>query len=460
MAYKLLEGIRVLDLTMVFAGPVSSRILASLGAEVIKIESYVRPDVFTRGNVYPENDPGTEPWNRGSLFHSLNAGKLGITLNLGSEKGRDIFKKLVKISDVVMENYSPRVMENWGLGYEELKKIKPDIIMASMSGLGHTGPLHDFYMYVPGMEGMSGLTHMTGYPDEPPMLSGFSYGDWTSGATSSAAIMTALFHKKSTGQGQFIDLAGREALISNVGNIIMDFTLNHRVQSRMGNDQPYSAPHGCYRCNGDDNWINIAVENEEQWTSFCGVIGETDWCKQEKFGNSLSRWKNRSELDTLVEDWTMKQDKFKITEKLQKAGVPAGAVLNMKEVNLNSHLIERGFFNIIEHGEGIGKRPIPNQIPAKFNNIDSFVPERAPKFGQDNNYVFGELLGISKEELIALEGEKVIGGAPSFPPGRPTRLNLIQAQDAGQLDRNYIKELREKYKIDIGTTENNKNGLT
>jgi benzylsuccinate CoA-transferase BbsF subunit len=456
MAYKLLKGIRVLDLTMVFAGPVSSRVLASLGAEVIKIESAIRPDVFTRGNVYPENDPGTDPWNRGSLFHSLNAGKLGITLNLGSDKGRDIFKKLVKISDVVMENYSPRVMENWGLGYDELKKIKPDIIMASMSGLGHTGPLHDFYMYVPGMEGMSGLTHMTGYPDEPPMLSGFSYGDWTSGGTSSAAILIALFHKKSTGQGQFIDLAGREALIANVGNIIMDYTMNQRVQERMGNDQPYLAPHGCYRCKGDDNWINIAVENDPQWTGFCGVIGNPDWCQQEKFGNSLNRWKNRSELDKLVEGWTINQDKFTASEQFQKAGVPAGAVLTIKEVNLNSHLIDRGFFDIIDHGEGVGKRPIPAQIPAKFNNIEKFVPARAPRFGQDNLYVFGELLGISNEDIAALEAEKVIGGAPSFPPGRPTRLNLIQAQDAGQIDTNYTGELREKYKKDIGITGNGK----
>ena len=459
MAYELLKGIRVLDLTMVFAGPVSSRILASLGAEIIKIESAVRPDVFTRGNVYPENDPGTEPWNRGSLFHSLNAGKKGITLNLGTDKGRDIFKRLVKISDVVMENYSPRVMENWGLGYEELKKIKPEIIMASMSGLGHTGPLRDFYMYVPGMEGMSGLTHMTGYPDEPPMLSGFSYGDWTSGGTSAAAILTALFYKIITGQGQFIDLAGREALIANVGNIVMDFTLNQRVEDRMGNAQPYLAPHGCYRCKGDDNWVNIAVENDEEWTSFCGVIGKPDWCEQEKFGNLLNRWKNRSELDKLVEAWTINQEKFEITANLQKAGVPAGAVLNMKEVNLNSHLIERGFFNVIDHGEGIGKRPLPSQIPAKFNNIDSFVPARAPRFGQDNKYVFGELLGISSEDLTALEAEKIIGGAPAFPPGRPTRVNLIQAQDAGQIDTNYTNELRDKYSKDIGITGKAKNDL-
>jgi len=227
----------------------------------------------------------------------------------------------------------------------------------------------------------------------------------------------------------------------------------------MGNAQPYLAPHGCYRCKGDDNWVNIAVEDDEEWESFCGVIGNPDWCKQEKFRNSLNRWKNRTDLDILVEAWTINQDKFEITTNLQKAGVPAGAVLNMKEVNLNPQLIERGFFNVIDHGEGIGKRPIPNQIPAKFNNINSFIPARAPRFGQDNKYVFGELLGISNEDLAVLESEKIIGGAPAFPPGRPTRVNLIQAQDAGQIDTNYINELRDKYNKDIGITGKVKNDL-
>ena len=190
----------------------------------------------------PKISPDQEHWNRGSIFHSLNAGKLGITLNLGHEKGRDIFKNLVKISDVVMENYSPRVMENWGLGYDELKKINPEIVMASMSGLVSTRPLHNYFMYVSGMEGMSGLTHLTGYPAEPPMLSGFSYGDWTLGGTAAASILIALFHRKRSGKGQFVDIAGREALISHIGNIIMDFTLNHREHSRVGNYHPYLAP--------------------------------------------------------------------------------------------------------------------------------------------------------------------------------------------------------------------------
>ena len=216
-----------------------------------------------------------------------------------------------------------------------------------------------------------------------PMFSGFSYGDWTSGGTSSAAILIAIFHKKSTGEGQFIDLAGRKALIANVGNIIMDYTLNRRVEERMGNDQPYSAPHGCYRCKGDDNWINIAVGDDEQWAGFCRVIGNPDWCRQEKFSNSINRWKNRSELDKLVEGWTILQDKFEITESLQKAAVPAGAVLSIKEVNLNSQLIDRGFFSVIDHGEGIGERPLP--ISCLLNIIIKKVLSRKEPLIPGNN---------------------------------------------------------------------------
>jgi benzylsuccinate CoA-transferase BbsF subunit len=452
MGYKLLEGVRVLDLTMVFAGPMSSRILSDLGAEVIKIESVTRADVFTRANVYPESKPGEEPWNRGCLFHSLNAGKYGISLNLGTEKGRQIFKRLVRISDVVIENFSPRVMENWGLGYSELRKIKPDIIMGSMSGLGHYGPLRDFYMYVPGMEGMSGLTYVTGHPNEPPLLSGYAYGDWGLGATAAAALLVALYYRQRTGRGQYIDVAGREAVNCHIGEIIMDYTMNGRERTRVGNQHPSAAPHGCYRCKGNDNWASIAVENDEQWGRFCQAIGNPVWTKEERFADALGRWKNQEELDKLVEEWTSQHDHYAVMELLQKSGVPSGAVLNMKEVHLDPHLIERGFFDVIDHGKGIGKRPIPKQMPAKFSGVESFLPRRAPCFGQDNEHVLCTLLGMSKEELKRLEEEKVIGSTPTFPPGRPTRIDLIEKQGAGWFDPDYLSELRKKYGEDIGLT--------
>lgn len=450
MGYTLLEGIRVLDLTMFFAGPISSRILSDLGAEVIKIESGSHFEVFTRTNVYPENKPGEEPWNRGCLFHSLNAGKRGISLNLGSEKGKQIFKRLVEISDVVIENFRPRVMDSLDLGYEELRKVKPDIIMVSMSGLGHYGPLRDFYMYVPGLEGMSGLSYNTGNPDEPPLLSGYAYGDWVLGATGAAALLIALYHRRRTGRGQYVDIAGREAVICHIGEMIMDFTLNGRERMRVGNYHSSAAPHGCYRCKGDDSWVNIAVESDEQWRRFCQAIGNPSWTKEERFSDSLSRWRNQEELDRLVEEWTRQYGHYEAMEILQKVGVPAGAVLNMKEMHVDPHLIDRGFFDVVDHGRGIGKRPIPRHMPAKFSNVETFVPKRAPCFGQDNEYVLCGLLRIPKDDLRRLEEENVVGGTPNFPRGRPTPTDLIEKQAAGWFDSDYINELRKRYVEGIG----------
>jgi crotonobetainyl-CoA:carnitine CoA-transferase CaiB-like acyl-CoA transferase len=452
MPYQMLEGIRVLDLTMVFAGPVSTRILAEMGAEVIKIESVQRADVYTRANVYPENTPGDKPWNRGCFFHTLNAGKRGISLNLGSDKGKELFKRLVKISDVVIENYSPRVMDSWGLGYEELKKIKTDIIMVSMSGLGHYGPLKDFYMYVPGMEGMSGLTHNTGYPEEEPLLSGHAYGDWATGVNAAAALMTALLFRRRTGKGQYVDVSGREATACHIGDILMDFTLNRRDRKRAGNRNTAAAPQGCYRCRGEDSWINITVENDQQWRQFGQAIGSPEWTQEERFATTPGRLQNQNVLDQRVEEWTLQHNHLEAMELLQKAGVSAGSVLNMKEVNLNPHLIERGFFQVIDHGEGVGKRPISSQMPAKFQDKEKTANPRAPSFAQDNRYVFGSLLGIPEEEIEHLEQEGILGTNPTFPPGRPTRTNLIESQGAGWFDPEYLSELRKSYGEDVGQT--------
>jgi len=450
MAFALLEGIRVLDLTMVFAGPVSTKILAELGAEIIKIESTQRADTFTRANVYPENVPGEDNWNRGSNFHTLNAGKYGISLNLGDERGREIFKRLVRISDVVIENYSPRVMEHWHLGYEELKKVKPDIIMGSLSGLGHYGPLRDFYMYVPGMEGMSGLTHNTGSPDHAPLLTGHAYGDWVGGVNATAALMAALFYRQQTGKGQYVDISGREAVACHVGDLIMDYTLNNRERSRAGNRSDNAAPHGCYRCKSDDAWVNIAVENEEQWQSFCQATGHPEWASDPKYDSLQKRKQNEDVLDGMVEAWTGQLERFEVMGILQKAGIPSGVVLNMRDLHVNPHLVSRGFFQVIDHGDGVGKRPIARQIPVKIDGSVGSALKRAPRFGEDDEYVFGKLLEMPKTEMEELAGAQVIGGAPSFPKGRPTRTELIQQQGSGWFDPDYLSELRRCFGDDIG----------
>ncbi len=450
MAYKVLDGIRIIDLTMVFAGPVATKIMAELGAEVIKIESGQRADVFTRANVYPENKPGDDPWNRGCLFHSLNMGKKAISLNLASEKGRQIFKQLVKISDAVIESFSPRVMTNWGLDYEQLKKVNPRIIMVSISGLGHSGPLKDFYMYVPGMEGMSGLMYVTGYPDEPPLLSGFAYGDWVAGANAAMALITALFHQKATGEGQYVDISGREANICHLGDVVMDYILNKRDRGRMGNRHLRCAPHGCYRCKGGDEWVAIAVETDSQWKRFVRAIDQPEALKRRMFASRQGRLDNQAELDSLIEQWTIRQEKVAIMETLQKLRIPAGAVLNMKEVNLNPHLKKRGFFQLVDHGEGIGKRPLPSQIPVKFRGVKKFDLTRAPRFGEHTDCILGSLLGMSARALKRLEKEGVIARTPAFPPGRPTRLDLLEKQQAGSIDPGYLTELTKHYKVPIG----------
>jgi crotonobetainyl-CoA:carnitine CoA-transferase CaiB-like acyl-CoA transferase len=448
MPYKLLEGIRIIDLTMVFAGPVCSKILAEMGAEVIKIESIARTDTFTRANVYPDNVPGEDNWNQGAYFHTLNAGKYGISLNLGDERGKEIFKNLVRISDVVVENYSPRVMDNWGLGYEVLKTIKSDIIMVSMSGLGHYGPLRDSYMYVPGMEGMSGLTHITGQPDEAPLLTGHAYGDWVTGVNAAAAMMIALFYHRKTGNGQYIDLSGREAVACHVGETIMEYTLNKRDPMRNGNRDAVMAPHGCYRCKGEDSWLNIAVENEEHWLSLCQAAHHPDWMADVRFHNAISRKQNENALDEIIENWTSQFDQIELMNLLQKSGVPCGSVLDMKRINLDPHLHDRKYFYLIDHGPGTGQRPIGSQMPAKFKGPEAFIPKRAPRFAEDDKYVFGTLLKMSADEMALLAKDKIIGGPPVFPKGRPTRTDLINQQESGWFDPDYKEQVKKRYEKD------------
>jgi crotonobetainyl-CoA:carnitine CoA-transferase CaiB-like acyl-CoA transferase len=444
MANKILNGIRIIDLTMVYAGPVATKMMAELGAEVIKIESSQRADVFTRANVYPDNKPGNQPWNHGSFFHTLNEGKRAISLNLGSDEGREIFKQLVKISDVVIENFSPRVMDNWGLNYAELSKINQRIIMVSISGLGHYGPLKDFSMYVPGMEGMSGLTYITGDPSEPPLLSGNAYGDWVTGANAAMALLTALFYQKATGKGQYVDVSGREATTCHIGEVLMEYSLNEHNHERTGNRNAHYAPHGCYRCHGDDEWIAISVENDEQWNSLCKLIN-VPALKDQKFDSMQSRLQNQDELDIHIEKWTTDKDKISLMGILQKARIPAGAVLNMKEINLNPQLARRGFFKLVNHDSETGCRPIPKQMPAVFQGFKRFPIKRAPFFSEDTEYVLETLLKMPKSETERLKKENVIGAQPTFPSGRPTRLDLIQKQQSGWIDPDYLNELNQHY---------------
>ena len=414
-----LEGVRVLDLGQVWAGPWLGRLLADLGAEVIKLESIQIYDL-SRGALakrtviggYPNNDPGERPFNRRGTFQHWNRNKLGVTLNLRDHKAKAIFERLAKLCDVVTENFPPRVMRGFGVTYEELKRLKPDIIMLSMPAYGATGPEKDYRAFGVSQEQMAGHADLTGYlgENETPMKSGIDYGDPTAGANGAALILAALHCLRQTGNGQCIDVSQAEATSLLIGEALMDYTMNRRLSRRMGNRHPWMAPHGCYRCLGNDKWVTIAVSSDEEWQALYRAMGRPVWSAEKRFCNALSRWKHQDELDHLIQEWTTRRQHLEAMETLQAAGVPAGAVVNSQERFENEHLQERGYFlqgSSPEVGSHYYQGP-----PMKLTRTPITIQRLAPALGEHNEYIFGELLGLSKGQIDALEREQIIGKVP------------------------------------------------
>ncbi|MBW2623831.1 MAG: CoA transferase [Deltaproteobacteria bacterium] len=414
-----LEGLRVLDLTRVWSGPVAGRLLADLGAQVIHITGRVTlagaipPSELAKIlAIYPDDDPGERPYNRQSMGNDFSRNKLGITLELNTPEGLDVFKKLVKISGMVLENFSPRVMPNFGLDFPALKEINPGIILCSMPGFGSTGPLRDWVSYGTNLDPASGLASLMGYPGEEAHMSGNAYPDPAAGLHAVSALLTAVFHQRRTGRGQFIDLAQSESATVLLGEAVLGYSLNGKLPERMANRHPAHAPQGCYPCRGDDNWVAIAVSSDREWAGLGKVMGNSEWFDDEKFVDQKSRWENQDELDKLISVWTAERDHIKVMDDLQAAGVPAGAVLDAAELTANEHLHARGFFWEIDHPE-VGPKIYAGQ-PFKMSGTPLVLREPAPCLGQHNEYVLSELLGYSEEEITALKEQNVIGTEP-FP---------------------------------------------
>lgn len=416
----LLEGIRILDLSMWFAGPMASRLLADMGAEVIKIESLSHMDPW-RGPVVisdamreqePDRVWSERPYNSSPGFNLQNRNKYGITLDMTTTEGKGTFKKLVGIGDVVLENYSPRVMAKFGLDYPQLKEINPSIIMVSLPAMGRTGPDKDFVAFGQTIDCMSGMAYLTGYPGEEPMLqSGLAYGDPLSGMNAALAIVMALRHRRRSGKGMHIELSQVEGVISFNADSVMDYTINRRVRGRMGNRHPSMAPHGYYRCKGDDAWVAIAIDSDEAWQAFCEAIGQPSWSKDARFLDMSGRHNNQDELDKLVETWTLEYSHYEAMHILQKAGIPAGPVLNARELLEDPHLNERGLFQITNHPEA-GLHPEIGAF-AKFSKTPIEIRMPAPCLGEHNGYILGKLIGMSSDEIIRLERQGIIGTVPS-----------------------------------------------
>jgi benzylsuccinate CoA-transferase BbsF subunit len=411
MSTNSLEGIRVLDFGTAWAGPMAAHILADMGAEVIKVESRTRIDGARLGRpiVGDDIDGGDKgKWvDMQPQFHGLNRNKYSITVNLKRPEGMALIKELIKKSDVVLDNSSPGVMKRLGLDYESLKKIKPDIITISLSGLGGYGPFSNAMVYAPIITAISGLVSQIGYYGEPVLgAQTSSYGDCNASIHGVFATLAALYYRKRTGEGQHIDLSEVEADTSTLGETILDYTMNHRVAKPRGNNHPSMVPHNNYRCKGDDKWISIAIKTEEEWKRFCQVIGNPDWTKEQRFADTFSRLHNRDELDTLITEWTINYTPYEAMEILQEAGVAAVPVMNVEDQYFDPHFKERQTFVEVNHPL-VGLEVLYG-FPFKLSKTPAAIHRVCPSLGEHNNYVFGKLLGLSQDEIDRLTKDKVL----------------------------------------------------
>jgi len=405
-----LNGFRVLALESHWAGPHAMKLLAGMGAQVITVE----PPHFLIGTrtsfPFPDNDPGDEFWNRAARYHELHRNRVGITIDLRNPRGVEVFKRLAKISDVVLENFPPRVMKNLGIDYGVLRKINPGIILLSSSGYGQTGPWRNYGAFGMGLEPSTGLSHLTGYSDGPPIRCALPYTDAPSAFHNAVAILVALHYRRRTGKGQWIDLAQYEVGVSLMASALMDYSMNQRVQSRIGNRDPFMAPHGCYPCRGDDKWVVLAVGTDRQWQAFCETVAHPEWQDDPRFADPLERWRHQDILDGLIAQWTRERDNYEVMHLLQAQGIPSAPVLTNKDVLLDPHLRDRGFFEDVTYPERqhVGTRQYPG-LPWKMSKTPGNLKEPAPTLGRDNQKVLAELLGMTPEEITALRQEEVIG---------------------------------------------------
>lgn len=419
-----LNGIRVLDMTVVWAGPYASMLLADMGAEVIRVESLQHLDLSTRGlpkvptsamegargNYYPNRDPGKRPWNRRAMFTYAGRQKLSMTADLTKPEGKKLFFELASVSDVLLDNNSTHALKSLGITYHALKSARPDIIFMSFPGYGTTGPYADFKGYGANVEAIVGHTWLRGYPDADPSLTYVVYhADAAAGATAAFAVMAALHHRSRTGQGQFIDMSQAENLVHHLSQAVMDYSLNGRVQSSIGNQDPSMAPHGVYKCSGDDNWVAIAVSSDREWATLCRVIGKPAFASDRRFSNILGRHRNQEELSVIIGAWTDQRDQYEVMRLLQEAGIACGPVIHPREVFNDPHLKARRLFELVsERDAGVHLHPGP---AFQLSRTPLHIRGPAPCLGQHNEYVYRHLLGLCQAEYERLAKEKHVGDA-------------------------------------------------
>jgi crotonobetainyl-CoA:carnitine CoA-transferase CaiB-like acyl-CoA transferase len=401
-----LFGVRVVDFSVHAAGPFAGVMLAELGAEVIKIESAARLDITRR----PHTMYGKPP----SSFEQVNANKLSVTLNLKAPRAVELALELISISDLVLENFRPGVMDRLGLGYPKLREVKPDIILVSLSANGQTGPESRYAGYAPMFAALGGLGYLTGYPDGPPVELRHAM-DHTGGMMAAFCAVAALCAKSlqsSQGQagfsqlGQHVDVSVRDIATSFMGPALLDYAMNHREALRQGNRDDAMAPHGVYRCHGDDAWVSIAIGSEEEWLGLVRTLGNPAWAGDAKFGDAYQRWLHQDELDRHLEAWTVQLSPQEVTRRLQREGVAAFPSLSADQLTSDPHLLARDAFPTVEHPDKGRQRAVAP--PWRLSETPARVDRWTPDLGEHNMQVFHGLLGLSLEEVKALQAARVI----------------------------------------------------
>jgi crotonobetainyl-CoA:carnitine CoA-transferase CaiB-like acyl-CoA transferase len=329
-------------------------------------------------------------------------------MDLTRPGGKELFKRLIAMSDVFLESNAPHVVENFGLTYDVLKEVNPKLIMLSMPGFGSSGPYKYYRALGVHQEGFIGHTYLRGYPDSDPSTTSTLYhADEASGASAALAVLMALHYRNRTGKGQYIDMSQAEATMPHLGEAIMDYSMNRCVQSSVGNRLPGAAPCGCYRCQGEDRWINITVTSDEEWQGLCRVMGNPEWTRDERFTDSLSRDRNQDDMDTLIEEWTGQNNHYDLMFRLQKEGVPAGPVIFEDDAYTDPHLKERNFFQEVTHQE-CGTHMYPT-FGFRMSRTPNSIRRPPVRLGEHNEYVYKELLKVSDQEYHQLEEEGHIG---------------------------------------------------
>lgn len=442
-----LDGLKVIDLSTVFAVPYLGSLLSDLGADVIKVESPTRVDQSRKPTTGPyyRNAPGDEPWNEAGAFYLLNRGKQSIVIDLSLEAGRAVLCDLIRDADILLENFTPRVLRKWGLGYEELKRINPRLILLSNTGYGQTGPWANYPTQGTTLECTMGIAAYTGYRHDKPWKVGQSYPDFLACWAGMIGVMAALISRTRSGSGQAVDISMYEVGVSLIAEALLHFQLTGQDLERIGNEDQECVPSNLYRSAGSDKWIAITVNNVAQWKHLVALIGDPE-LNDESLQLLKIRVQQRELIDAAIGRWVEKHQNLDLLHKLQLIGVPCGPVFNARELMTNEHLLARGFYEAVDHGEPMGVKPLIGR-PYRLANRCVSIRHRAPRFGEHNRQILNDRLGYGPEQIQALFEQAIIHDRPLNPyRGDPMPLKaMLDLQIVYEVNPAFEAELKALY---------------